>query len=117
MNIEIKWEKEIPVKQINTFEDRVVYNCAVYTREYAKNTDAFPHLTGELERQEIAAPIVGSNKSYGLTAGVDYAKYVWRMKSPNWTNKATKQQWYYTQFKNDAEKIVNQAVSSSLKEI
>ena len=117
MNVEIKWVKDIPKKQINQFEDRVVYDMAVYTREYTKGTSAFPRLTGDLERQEIAAPIVGSNKSYGLTSGVDYAKYVWNMNNVNWTNKSTKPQWYYTQFKNSAEKIVAQAVSTALKEI
>ena len=117
MNVEVKWVKDLPTKQINAFEDRVVYNCAVYTREYTKGTSAFPRLTGELERQEIASSIVGSNKEYGLTSGVDYARYVWKMKNVSWTNKSTKPQWYYTQFKNDGEKIVHQAVNSALKEI
>lgn len=117
MNFEIKWEKEIPIDQINKFEDRVIYDCAVFTREFTKGTSAFPYLTGELERQEIAAPIVGSDKSYGLTGGVDYAKYVWRMNNANWTNQATKPQWYYTEFRNNAEKIVGQAINAALKEI
>ena len=117
MTIEFKWEKEIPKKQIAQFEDRVVYDTAVYTREYTKGTTAFPRLTGDLERQEIASPIVGSNKSYGLTGGVNYAKYVWRMKNAKWTNPSTQPQWYYTTFKNHAEKIVSQAVVTALKEI
>jgi hypothetical protein len=117
MNIEVKWIKEIPKKQIDNFTDRVVYDVAVLTREYTKGTSAFPRLTGELERQEIATPIVGSNKEYGLSAGVKYAGYVWKMKDVSWTNKSTKPQWYYTQFKNDAEKIVNQAVLTAKKEI
>ena len=117
MTIEFKWIKPLPEKQINQFEDRVVYNCAVYTREFTKGTSAFPRLTGTLERAEIASPITGSNKTYGLSGGVDYAKYVWRMTDVNWTNKATKPQWYYTTFKNQAEKVVSQAVSAALKEI
>ena len=117
MNIDVKWVKEIPKKQIDNFTDRVVYDVAVFTREYTKGTSAFPRLSGELERQEIAAPIVGTHKEYGLTSGVDYAKYVWKMKDVSWTNKSTKPQWYYTEFKNDAEKIVNQAVNTALKEI
>lgn len=117
MMIQFKWVKPLPTKQINAFEDRVVYNTALYTREYTKGTSAFPRLTGELERQEIAAPIVGSNKNYALTGGTDYAGYVWRMTGVNWSNKATQPQWYYTTFKNNAEKIVSQAISSALKEI
>lgn len=117
MNVSVEWVKKIPKEQIERFEDRVVYDVALYTREYTKGTTSFPRLTGELERQEIAAPIVGSNKEYGLTAGVDYAKYVWRMNNPNWTNKSTKPQWYYTNYKNHKEKIISQAITAALKEI
>ena len=117
MNVEFQWVKPLPIKEIEKFEDRVVYNAAVYTREYTKGTSAYPYLSGELSRQEAKAPIVGSNKQYGLTAGVDYAKYVWDMKGVKWTNNATKPQWYYTQFKNSAEVIVHQAVNTALKEI
>ena len=42
--IKFKWVKELPIKQINKFEDRVVYNVAVFTREYTKGTDAYPYL-------------------------------------------------------------------------
>lgn len=115
MNVEFKWIKPLPIAKINEFEDRVVYNCALYTREYTKGTSAFPRLTGELERNEIKSPIMGSNKTYSLTGGVDYAGYVWRMSGVNWTNKATQPQWYYTTFKNHAEKIMSQAIVSSIK--
>ena len=117
MKVTFQWIKPLPIKDIDRFEDRVVYDCALYTREYTKGTSAYPRLTGTLERTEMAAPIVGSNKTYGLVSGVNYAKYVWRMDGVNWTNKATKPKWYYTQFKNDKEKIIAQAVSSALKEI
>jgi hypothetical protein len=117
MNTTYKWVKPLPEKQINTFEDRVVYNSAVYTREFTKGTRAYPRLSGELERQEIASPIVGSSKSYGLTAGVKYAGYVWNMKNVNWTNPNTKPKWYYSVFVNNSQKIIVQAISSSLKEI
>ena len=43
----------------------------------AKGLRAFPYLSGELERQEIAEPITGSNKEYGLRVQVDYAKRVY----------------------------------------
>ena len=36
MNIEVKVIRGIPKDQINKFEDKVVYNTAVATREYVK---------------------------------------------------------------------------------
>lgn len=117
MKVQFKWVKKLPIKELNKFEDRVVYDTAVYTREFTKGTNAYPYLSGKLARTEMASPVVGSNKKYGLTSGVDYAVYVWRMKGVNWTNKATKPQWYYTQFKNNSHKIVKQAVYKALKEI
>ena len=77
MKIDIEIIKGLPVEQINMFEDRTIYNVAVETREMTKGFRAFPYLSGELERTEIAEPITGSNKEYGLSAGVDYAKYVY----------------------------------------
>ena len=115
--IKFKWVKELPIKQINKFEDRVVYNVAVFTREYTKATDAYPYLTGKLARSEMAKPIRGYNNTYSLLNGTDYDVYVWNMKDVNWTNKRTKPQWYFRQFRQSSEKIVNNAVSSALKEI
>lgn len=117
MKIQLKWVKKLPVKELNKFEDRVVYDTAVYTREFTKGTSAYPYLSGKLQRSEIASPIVGSNKKYGLISAVDYAVHVWEMKGVNWTNPSTKPQWYYTQFKNNSYKIVKQAVYKALKEI
>lgn len=115
ISVEFQWIKPLPIKDINRFEDRMVYNVAVYTREYAKGTSAFPRRTGKLQRSEVASPVVGNNKNYGLVAGTDYAKYVWRMNNVKWTNPSTKPQWYYTVFKNQKEKIMGQALGSSLK--
>lgn len=117
MDIEIEIIKGIPVEQIENFEDKTVYNCAVFTREYTKNANAFPYLTGELARQEIASAIIGSNKEYGLSTGVDYAVNVWKMENPKWTNPNTQPQWYYSVFNKNGGTIVHQAVSSALKEI
>ena len=117
MNIEIKIIKGIPVEKISKFEDRVVYYAASTTREYVKGRNAYPYLSGRLARAEIAAPIVGRNKQYGLTSGVDYAKYVWRMKDVNWTNPSTKPQWYYTAFKEKGALLLTNAVLKAKKEI
>lgn len=117
MNIEVKVIKGIPVQQIDKFEDRVVYNTALFTREYVKARNAYPYLTGKLARSEIASPITGSRKTYGLTSGVDYAKYVWAMKDVNWTNPSTKPQWYYTAFKEKGYSFITNAVMAAKKEI
>lgn len=117
IGISFEWVKELPVKQINKFEDRVVYNTAVFTREYTKGTDAYPYLTGKLARSEMTKPIRGYNKTYSLLSGTGYDVYVWNMKNVNWTNKSTKPQWYFRQFRQSSGKIVKNAVSSALKEI
>ena len=117
MNIEVKIVKGLPVEQINIFEDRVVYDVAVLTREFTKSSKAYPYLTGELERQEVAAPIVGSNKDYGLTAGVNYATRVYNYKNANWTNPSTEPQWYYNVFNKNGNTILSESVIRALKEV
>lgn len=118
MNIDIVIKKGIPVEQIEKFEDRVVYNTAVATREYTKSRNAYPVLTGELKRSEVAAPIVNEgNKSYGLTSGVDYATTVWGYKDVQWTNPGTRPQWYYTMFREKGASLLLNSVMKSIKEI
>ena len=117
MNIEVKIVKDLPVEQINKFEDKVVYDVAVLTREFTKSSNAFPYLTGELQRQEIAAPIIGSNKDYGLSAGVSYATRVYNFKNANWTNPSTQPQWYYNVFNKNGNTIISDSVVRALKEV
>lgn len=117
MNIEVQILKPIPEKQIAEFEDKTTYNIAVLTREYTKSASAYPYLTGELQRSEISAPIVGSHNSYGLSGGVGYAKHVWNYNNVNWTNSSTQPQWYYSIFRKKGSSIVNNAVNRALKEI
>lgn len=117
MNVEIQIIKDIPKDQIEKFEDRTTYNVAVFTREYTKTSNAFPYLSGTLKRSELSSPIVGSNKSYGLSAGTDYAVYVYRMENANWTNKNTMPHWYMANFKTQGNTVTNNAVKSALKEV
>lgn len=117
MNIEFNIIKDIPVKQILQFENKVVYNTAVFTREYTKRANAYPYRTGKLRASETSSAISGSNKEYGLSAGVGYATRVWNYTNVNWTNPSTKPQWYFTTFKNQTMSIVSSAVSKALKEI
>ena len=115
MEIEVKIIKGIPKEQIDEFEDKVVYNTAVATREFTKSRMNYPYLTGKLMRSEVAAPIVGSNKSYGLTTGVDYAIDVWGMTNVNWTNPNTQPQWYYRNFQQKGYGFLTEAVIKAKK--
>ena len=117
MNIEVQIIKGIPTQQINKFEDRVVYNTAVATREYTKGRNAYPYRTGELRRQEVASPILGSNKEYELTAGVSYGKTVYNYTNVKWTNPSTVPQWYYNMFKQKGALLLTNAVIKAKGEI
>lgn len=117
MIAEIKIIKDIPKQEISKFEDKVVYNTAVITREYTKGQNAYPYLTGELARSEASAPVIGSNKNYGLQTGVGYAKQVWNYTNVDWTNPSTQPQWYYSVFRKQGISIVSNAVNRALKEI
>ena len=63
MNVEVKIVQGIPSNQIEQFEDRVVYNTAVLTREETKTLNAFPQLTGTLMREELSQQIIGNRKT------------------------------------------------------
>ena len=117
MNIEIQIIKGIPKEQINKFEDKVVYNTAVLTRENVKGSNGYPYRTGELRRQEVASPIMGSNKNYSLLAGTSYAPAVYKMTNVNWTNPSTIPQWYHNTLRQKGETILSNAVSQAIKEI
>lgn len=117
MNIEVQIIKGIPTEQISKFEDKVVYDVAVLTREFTKNENAYPQLTSELMRSEIAAPIVATDKGYGLTGGVDYATRVYNYTNAKWTNPATEPQWYYNIFNKNSSTILSDAINRALKEI
>lgn len=117
MNIEVKIIRGIPKDQINKFEDRVVYNTAVATREYVKGRHGYPYRTGELQRSEIASPILGSNKTYELTSGVGYGKTVYNYTNVNWTNPSTIPQWYYNAFRQKGALLLTNAVIKAKGEI
>ena len=117
MNVEVKVIKGIPTQQINKFEDRVVYNTAVATREYVKGRNGYPYRTGELRRSEVASPILGSNKEYSLSGGVGYAKTVYNYTNVKWTNPSTIPQWYYNTFRQKGALLLTNAVLKAKGEI
>lgn len=115
MNVEVEIIKGIPVQQIEQFEDRVVYNIAVETREETKTSKAFPVRTGTLKREEVAQEIIGSNKEYGLGAGTSYAHKVYQYEGVKWTNKKTLPHWYYSIYNKKGAIITTNAVVKALK--
>lgn len=118
MEIDIQILKELPVEQIKKFEDMTIYNIAAITREFTKSSNAYPYLTGELQKSEVALPIQQVDKmNYGLGAGIDYAKKVWNYKNANWTNPSTQPQWYASVLRNNYEVIISNAVQTALKEV
>ena len=117
IEISVKIVKDIPEQEIETFEDRVVYYTAFQTRGYTISANAFPYLSGELQRQEMASQITGGKGQYNLLAGVDYAKQVWKMTNVNWTNTSTIPQWYANVYKRHQKTIVDGAMSKAMREL
>ena len=111
MNIKTKIVRELPKKDIDKYVDRTVYNIAALTLQY---TD--PHIpvrSKHMYDDLYARGVKGRNKRYNLgTDETDYAIYVWNMpKGTHWTNKQSYPQWFMTEFNNNKEKIVDQAIS------
>ena len=118
VQVKIKVVKDIPKKQIKTFEDRQMYNTAAITREFTKGANAFPKNTGELARQEIRLPIVKiDDNAYGLLRGTPYASYVWKMTNVKWTNPMTRPKWYSTIYQKKETMIIEMATERALGEI
>lgn len=123
MNLDAEFEviRPIPEAQILQLENKIVENVAMLTRQETNNKDAFPYLTGELKRSELGDDIINiANLEYGLSAGVDYAKYVWDMPArpdTNWTNDKTEAQWYLTIYKNHTGSILQQASISAIRSV
>jgi hypothetical protein len=116
--IQVKITKDIPEEQITDFEDKTIYYSAVLTREYTKGMMAYPHLTGELERQQVKARIKKQQKGvYALLDGVDYAKYVWKMTNVKWTNPSTQPQWYQNVYRKKEKTIIDRAKERALGEL
>ena len=117
-SVDVKVKKDIPKEEIEQFEDRSVYYTAVLTREITKGARAYPHLTGELERQEIRTPIYKRDHAkYGLLRGTKYASYVYKMTNVKWTNPATRPQWYGSMYRQKEKVIIETAQNRALKEI
>lgn len=115
IKIQIEMPKELPVKELVQYCDDVVFNVARATLDFTNTGNHFPEATGTLKEASMAEGVVKeSYATYHVGAdGADYAPIVWKypQKGTNWTNPNTYAQWFITEFKNDKELIMNQAVS------
>lgn len=117
MNVEIKFIKPIPEKQIDKFMDRAIYNVARMTLDGAQIHT--PRLTGNMARDILGRGVVGANKEYslGYTTNADYAPFVYRMNGVHWTNVMSYSQWFHTYFKYNQELLVTNSTVKALKEV
>lgn len=114
IGVQVEMPKELPIKELAQYCDDVVFNVARATLDFTNSKGHFPYLTGELNRASMAEGVVKeSYATYHVGAsGVNYAPAVWGYpQNTNWTNHDTYAQWFITEFKNDKELIMNQAVS------
>lgn len=112
-HISFKVVKPMPVKELNRWEDKVIFGIARATLDYTNVRHHFPYLTGELNRASMSEGVVQEKPgTYHLGArGVEYAPKVWNYKNVNWTNKQTLPQWYKSVY----EKYRNEIIQDALK--
>lgn len=118
INVTVEIPRQLPIRELDSYIDKTVYNAARITLDFTNTKQRFPYRTGELNRGSMAEGVVGEgNKTYHLGArGVDYAMDVWEYpQSTNWTNPNTYAQWYMTEFKNEQELIMRQAVDNAMR--
>lgn len=106
--------KDIPVKEIENYMDKVVYGIARATLDFTNTGRHFPYRTGALNRASMSEGVVKEGYgSYHIGAqGIDYAPKVWNYRNVNWTNKSTYPQWYITEFQHDKNVIVQSAIKT-----
>lgn len=115
--VEVKIVKDLPVKELSEYEDKVVFGIARATLDFTNSGRHFPYLTGALNRASMSEGVVKeADKNYHLGArGVDYAPKVWNYGAgTNWTNPSTYPQWYITEFNKDKNLIVQSAIRQAL---
>lgn len=126
-HISFKVVKPMPVKEINNWEDKVVFGIARETLDFTNTKQHFPHLSGTLQLASMSAGVktlgkgiygLGYDKEYG-GENVSYGKDVWK-KGPgtNWTNKRTLPQWYksvYEKYRNEINQIALKNAEGELK--
>lgn len=121
ISVKMTYPKDIAQDKLDKYEDMVVKGVARITLDYTNSKQRFPRLTGELNKAAMAEGVVSDGgKTYHLGArGVSYAPAVWKFpqKGTNWTNPNTYAQWYITEFKNEKELIMRQAINNAKRNI
>lgn len=120
IKVEIDIPRQLPIRELDNYIDDVVFNTARVTLDFTNSKKRFPYLTGELNKASMAEGVVSDgNKTYHLGAsGVDYAPDVWEYpQGTNWTNPSTYAKWYMTEFENEKEQIMNQAVNNAIRKV
>lgn len=115
--VEVKIVKDLPVKELSEYEDKVVFGIARATLDLTNSGRHFPYLTGTLNEASMSEGVVKErNMNYHVGAkGADYAPKVWTYGSgTNWTNPSTYPQWYITEFNKDKNVIVQSAIKQAL---
>lgn len=124
-NITFKVVKPLPVKQLQKWEDKVVYGMARATLDFT-NKNAFPEKTGTLRRASMAAGVKTVGRmTYGLGyseeydgESVDYGKIVYKYgPGTHWTNKSTVPHWYDGVFKKHKSNIMQDALNIAKSEL
>lgn len=117
ITFDIEWIKDIPRKELNGFEDEVVYRVARMTLDFT--IPHIPYLTGKLQKASLKFGVQGSDKVYslGATDDVPYARtvYNYSQTGTNWTNPRSYSQWFYTEYYNQKETILGNAITTSYK--
>lgn len=114
-NIEVSHDDEKLRSNLKSFEDEVVYRVARITLDFT--IPHIPYRTGDLNKSSLAFGVQGQDMVYSLGAEVPYAEYVWNMDqdTTNWTNPRSYSRWFLTEFRNQKETILGNAVSTSWK--
>jgi hypothetical protein len=117
MTFDITWLKELPRKELNGFEDEVVYRVARMTLDFT--IPHIPYLTGRLQKASLSFGVQGNDKVYslGATADAPYARavYNYSQTDTNWTNPRSYSKWFETEYYNQREVILGNSVSASYK--
>ena len=113
--------KDLPVKELEKFEDQTIYTMARSTLDYTLCGNNFPLRTGNLLKSSMAQGVRQEKQNVyclDVPAGAEYAEYVWEMpQETNWTNPQTLAQWYASVFENKKELIVHNAVNTALRSV
>ncbi len=121
-SVQIEIVKDLPVGQLKTWEDKVVYSLAREVLDFTNTKRYFPRRSGDLQRSSMSCGVLNlGNMEYGLSYDEEtayYTKYVWKMgEGTNWTKPSTLPQWYVSAFSRHKTEIVQLAIKNAESEL